>query len=93
MNSKDEDYNIIRDLLNKKYNIELRKRKAEDVYVVRSYEDMLSQLVKYNEKLNFYKDTGIFEFVVVREYAFTLDVYQENYKEFENVPVITCSTL
>jgi hypothetical protein len=89
---KPENYKTLKKILNSKYNIDLKEKQPGKVYIVRSYNDMLSQLVKHNEKIDLYEKTGVFKFVSLKEYPFTLEIYNENYKAFEDSPVIICCT-
>jgi len=74
---KGKNFESLKNVLKTKYNITLEKCTPEVIKhrKMKKYEEIISQIVKYNEKLQ--NGSPIFEFITTREIPFTLEDYNK----------------
>ena len=74
---KEKNYSSLKSILKTKYNITLKKGTPEVIThkKLRKYEEIITQIVKYNEKLQ--NGSPVFEFITTKEIPFTLEDYNK----------------
>ncbi len=78
---EETNYQALKNILNSKYNIKLVLPKEPDrVYENKIYEEIVNEVLDHNEKINYYQDIGVFEFISLKKIPLTLQFYNQIYK-------------
>lgn len=77
----EEKYIKLKDILKRKYNINLEKGKPNEykVRTIKSYEDICSQITKHN---NLLQEGSFYDFVTLKEVPFTLEIYEKMKEQY-----------
>lgn len=78
----EKKFNHLQNVLKRKYKYILEKPEPNIIKKLKSYENIYQQIAEHNKKLEkFLDDNQAFEFVIVEETPFTLEVYNRLKKE------------
>lgn len=81
INYSESNYEALKKVLKKKYDINLYKCEPDYIRTVKPYDKIVSQIAERNNHIKKYEDLGIFKFVTLNEVPFTMDLYNELKKQ------------